>query len=385
MRETGERSKQVLGELGYECFIPHALPPEPPLAIGHLEELNDRAQRAMGGLNRVTKFLPDRLLFLYSYVRKEALLSSQIEGTQSSLTDLLLFENDAIPGVPMDDVREVSSYVASMEFGVAQVAKGNPISLGLIKHAHHVLLSSGRGHTRAPGEFRKNQVHIGSSTSITHALFVPPPANEIDRLMSDLEKFINDVPQRTKPLIKAALAHVQFETIHPFLDGNGRIGRLLITLLLIREKVLSDPILYLSLYFKQNREQYYELLQRVRTHGDWESWVEFFLKGVCEVAESAADAADRLHHLFEKDRSEISEARRVSAPMLRMHELLKHKMVVSSTLAMKELNLTRPTALKALGNLRDRGIVREITGKERYSLFAYQKYIDILNEGTEPL
>lgn len=269
--------------------------------------------------------------------------------------------------------------------GVARLIQGHPITLNLIKSAHEVLLSTWRGHNRAPGEFRKNQVHIGSSNSIANARFIPAPANEIDRLMADLEKFVNDQPHRTSTLIKAALAQVQFETIHPFPDGNGRIGRLLITLLLLHDDVLNDPILYLSLYFKQNRDRYYELLQRVRIQGDWEAWIEFFIEGVVQVAEGAADTADRLHKLFEDDRKQLSGTRRVSASLLHMHELLKSKMVISSTMAMETIGMPRPTALRALAELRERGIVREITGKERYSLFAYQKYLDILNEGMEPL
>src|SRR5947209_4545204 len=259
------------------------------------QELIDTANQALGRLDGITLLLPDPDQFLYSYIRKEAVLSSQIEGTQSSLSDLLLFEHDEAPGVPVADTRETFNYIRAMNHGMARMQGGFPLSLRLFKEVHGLLLESGRGAERAPGEFRSSQNWIGG-TRPGNARYVPPPAHQVTPAMGQLEKFLHGDPVQTPILIKAALAHAQFETIHPFLDGNGRVGRLLVTLLLCatEPRVLSRPLLYLSLYLKQNRDEYYRHLQRIRTHGEWEKWLIFFLEGVIEVSGSATETTQRI-------------------------------------------------------------------------------------------
>jgi len=383
-RVTGEYSVQTDIDAPYRAFIPVALPPVPPVDLLAVDELRTKANFALGSLNAITRFLPDKHLFLYSYIRKEAVLSSQIEGTQSTLEDLLLYENKSAPGVPIDDVTEVSSYVAALEYGVAQLRGGLPISGRLIKGMHRVLLSSGRGSSKSPGEFRRAPVWLGGSRP-SNARFVPPPHKEINRLMADLERFINDIPVKTPTLIKAALTHVQFETIHPFSDGNGRIGRLLISLILAAENVLDEPLLYLSLYFKAHRQTYYDLLQQVRTEGDWESWIAFFLRGVAEVADGASRTAHQLLTLFDADRTSLESEGRHAGTLVRVHDLLKHEVVVSPAKVTGRLSVALPTAITALTKLQDLGIIRETTGKQRNRSYVYSKYLDILNEGAMPL
>jgi Fic family protein len=318
-------------------------------------------------------------------VRKEAVLSSQIEGTQSSLSDLLLYESDEMPGVPMDDVVEVSNYVAAMEHGLCRLREGFPLSLRLIREIHEILLREGRGTERQPGHFRSSQNWIGG-TRPGNALYVPPPPEHVMACMGALEKFLHDEPVRMPTLLKAGLAHVQFETIHPFLDGNGRVGRLLITLLLCEEKALTDPILYLSLYFKTHRQTYYDLLQRVRTEGAWEDWLRFFLRGVQETSNQAVEAARSILELFQEDRQTIDERLgRSAGSALRVHELLQRRPVLNTNIAIDQLSLSRPTILTALANLEELGIVRELTGKQRYRLYVYDRYFNILDEGTVPL
>jgi Fic family protein len=315
------------------------------------------------------------------YVRKEALLSSQIEGTQSSLSDLLLFENDEIPLVPLDDVQEVSNYVAAMNYGLKRMREDFPLSLRLIREIHDILLRTGRGSSKQPGEFRATQNWIGG-TRPGNAIYVPPPPQEMDACLDNFEKFLHDTT--TPTLIRAALAHVQFESIHPFLDGNGRLGRLLITFMLCADGALKDPMLYLSLYFKARRKQYYDLLQAVRDRGDWETWIEFFLTGVIETANEAVETARQLLTLFEEDRARIRALGRPAASMLRVHDLLQQRPIISIGPASKQLKLTHPTVMKAAANLQELGIVREVTGKQRGKLFAYSRYMTILNRGTEP-
>lgn len=374
----------VAGET-YKAFIPPSLPPDPPLKLNEEHyDLMERANRALGRLDGVTTLLPDTSLFLYFYVRKEALLSSQIEGTQSSFSDLLLFESKEIPGVPIEDVQEVSNYVAAMNHGLKRIRGGFPLSLRLIREIHEILLSKGRGANKAPGEFRRTQNWVGGSRP-GNAQFVPPPPEEVLALMGDLEKFLHDDPVRIPLLIKAALAHVQFETIHPFLDGNGRLGRLLITFLLCTEGALTEPILYLSLYFKTHRTDYYELLQRVRTEGVWEEWLRFFLTGVLETAEQATNAAKSILMLFGKDRAKIETLGRPAGSALRLHQYLQGKPITSVAMAAKALRVTEPTVRSSLGHLEKLRVVREMTGRQRNRLFVYDKYLGILDEGTKPL
>lgn len=369
----------------FKTFIPHPLPPDPPLQLdADHYDLLEKANRALGRLDGVTILLPDTSLFLYFYVRKEALLSSQIEGTQSSFSDLLLHESEEVPGVPLDDVEEVSSYVAAMNYGLERLRGGFPLSSRLIREIHGILLATGRGSDKTPGEFRRSQNWIGGSRP-GNAEFVPPPPDEVQNCIGTLEKFLHNDPVRTPTLIKAALAHVQFETIHPFLDGNGRLGRLLITFLLCAEGALSEPLLYLSLYFKTNRFEYYDQLQRVRVEGDWEGWLRFFLTGVYETAEQAASAAKRILQLFDRDRRRVEGLGRVAVSILRVHQLLQGRPILAIADAVERLGLSKPTIASCMAHLGELGIVHELTGRRRGRLFVYDEYLSILSEGTEPL
>ena len=367
-----------------KAFIPPALPPLPMVQMDKLYGPLERANRALGRLDGIASILPDTPLFLYMYIRKEALLSSQIEGTQSSLSDLLLFENEEAPGVPINDVVEVSNYVAAMNHGLERIRGGFPISLRLMREIHEILLAKGRGATKQPGEFRHSQNWIGG-TRPGNALYVPPPPEAVLDLMSDLEAFIHTDTPAVPTLVKAGLVHVQFETIHPFLDGNGRLGRLLITLLLCDKGILKEPILYLSLYFKTHRRYYYDLLQRVREDGDWEAWIEFFLDGITETSLQAADAARQILSLFEEDRAKIESLGRPAASALRVHQLLQQKPIIAIPDAARETGMSAPTVAKSIQHLRDLGLLREITGKQRGRMFVYSDYLGILSQGTEPI
>jgi cell filamentation protein, protein adenylyltransferase len=381
-RLTGQYVESSTGGERVRAYVPHPLPPTPPIDVGLLLPAYDRASSAVGRLDGMATILPSTPLFLYMYVRKEALLSSQIEGTQSSLSDLLLFENHEIPQVPLDDVTEVSNYVAAIDHGISRLRLGFPLSLRLLKEMHQILLRSGRGASKQPGEFRSSQNWIGG-TKPGNALFVPPPPDKLIACLDPFERFLHDpvVP----PLIRAGLAHVQFETIHPFLDGNGRLGRLLVTLMLCEAGVLRDPILYLSLFLKIRRDDYYRLLQEVRLQGSWESWMEFFLTGVPETAEQATSTAKELMILFDRDRQKIAEFGRAASSMLRVHELLQRRPIITIQAAAKDLKLSIPTVGSAIDSLIEIGIVHEITGKRRNRLFAYPRYLSQLDKGTEPL
>lgn len=382
-KRSGEFRVVETGTDGYSAFHPRALPPDPPLVIdAGLQGLLDRANQALGRLDGITLLLPDPEQFLYSYVRKEAVLSSQIEGTQSSLSDLLLFEADAAPGVPLSDARETSNYIGAMNRGLEllQVEK-LPICNRLFREVHYVLLSSGRGSEKTPGKFRREQNWLGGSRPSV-ARYVPPPWQEVEPAMRELEKFLHDLPERTPILIKAALAHAQFESIHPFLDGNGRVGRLLITLLLVADGVLKGPLLYLSLYLKQNRDDYYDHLQRIRTEGAWEAWLWFFLEGVIEVAESTTATTGDLVQMIERDRHTIHEFGRAAATAARVHDLASRLVVVRPTVAAEVLGLSTPPVYNAVNRLEEAGILREVTGRQRGKLYVYDEYLARLNEGT---
>jgi Fic family protein len=367
-----------------KAFVPPPLPPDPPVDLSGLYQHLDRANQAVGRLDGLTTLLPDTRLFLYLYVRKEALLSSQIEGTKSSFSDLLLFENEATPGVPIDDVEEVSNYVAAMQHGLRRIKGGFPLSLRLIREIHAILLRGGRGANKTPGEFRRSQNWIGGSRP-GNASFVPPPPERMMECLDRFEHFLHDEKHRLPVLVAAGLIHVQFETIHPFLDGNGRLGRLLITLLLCAKGALREPLLYLSLFFKAHRQRYYELLQRVRIEGVWEEWLEFFLEGTETTARQAADAAVQILHLFEADRKKIQTMGRKAASALAVHEYLQAHPLTKIGPAAKDLKLSIPTVTSALETLAKLKIARESTGKRRDRLFAYPRYLHILSEGTEPL
>ena len=364
--------------------MPPPLPPDPLVDLSGLYPQLDHANQALGRLDALTTLLPNTRLFLYLYVRKEALLSSQIEGTKSSFSDLLLFENEAVPGVPIDDVEEVSNYVAAMQHGLRRIKGGFPLSLRLIREIHAILLRGGRGANKTPGEFRRPQNWIGGSRP-GNAAFVPPPPERMMECLDRFEHFLHDEKHKLPVLVEAGLIHVQFETIHPFLDGNGRLGRLLITLLLCAKGILSEPLLYLSLYFKAHRQRYYDLLQRVRMEGVWEEWIEFFLEGTETTARQAADTAVQILHLFETDRKKIRAMGRKAASSLAVHEYLQAHPLTKIGPAARDLKLSIPTVTSALGTLTKLKIAKESTGKRRDRLFAYPRYLHILSEGTEPL
>ncbi len=384
-REAGRYITSTVGGESYQAYLPAPLPPNPPMVLdGELLQWLEKANRAIGRLDGISDGLPDSHLFLYQYVRKEALLSSQIEGTQSSFSDLLLFEMDEVPGVPLDDVREVSNYIAAMNHGLERLGAGFPLSLRLLREIHAILLRHGRGAHKQPGEFRRSQNWLGGSRP-GNAIFVPPPPEHLMECLDPFERFLHDEAGPTPVLLKASLAHVQFETIHPFLDGNGRLGRLLITLIFINEGVLREPLLYLSLYFKTHRSDYYDHLQRVRLQGDWEGWLRFFLQGVFETAQQAVESARTVRDLFEQDRERIGRLGRIAGSCLQLHRRLQQKAIVNIPDSARELEINRTTISNCIRRLQELGIVREITGQRRNRLFVYDRYVQILSEGTEPL
>jgi Fic family protein len=366
-----------------KAFVPAPLPPAPPIEwSSELRDKFDQALLALGRLDSVSVLLPDTSLFLYMYVRKEAVLSSMIEGTQSSLSDLLLFELEHQPGVPLDDVQEVSNYVVALNHGLNRLNEDFPLSLRLLKEIHSVLLSKGRGKECDPGEFRRSQNWIGGSRPGT-AAFVPPPPENVQECMAKLELFLHDQPEKTSVLIKAALAHVQFETIHPFLDGNGRLGRLIITLLLCSEKVLKEPMLYLSLYFKTHRQRYYELLNEIRLTGDWEAWLHFFADAVIHTATQAVDTAQQLMKLSAEDGQRINGLKRISGSAHLIHKAMLARPMASPNWIQGKTQLSPATVNACLRQLEQLGIVKEVTGQKRNRLYSYVEYIRIMNEGTE--
>ena len=383
--QSGRYESTSVGGETVNAFIPGPLPPDPPLQLeGTLHPMLERALLALGRLDSVSTLLPGTDLFLYSYVRKEAVLSSQIEGTQSSLSDLLLFEMEQAPGVPVVDAQEVSNYVAAMEHGLSRVRSGFPFSARLIREIHEKLLEKGRGSDKEPGQFRRSQNWVGG-TRPGNAVFVPPPHTSVEACISDLEKFLHSEENTLPVLVKAALLHLQFETIHPFLDGNGRVGRLLITLLLCAASVLREPLLYLSLYFKQHRTEYYELLDAVRKDGDWEAWLAFFLQGVAETAGGAVQTGRRLVDLFELDRAKIQKSGRQAGSLLRVHEALKQRPLSTLSEATTRSGLSFPATSSAMESLVEMRIARELTGKKRNRVFVYDEYLAALSEGTEPV
>ena len=383
-KSTGHYETSVAGGENVRAFVPDPLPPNPPLDLsGGRQRLLEKATLALGRLDSVCTLLPDSQLFLYSYVRREAVLSSQIEGTQSSLNDLLLFEMEEAPGVPFDDVQEVSNYLAALEHGMERLRSGFPLCNRLLREMHEKLMAKGCGSEKQPGEFRRSQNWIGG-TRPGNARFVPPPPQEVDACMGALERFCHGEEDGIPTLLRAAMVHVQFETIHPFLDGNGRLGRLLIGLLLYHGELLSQPLLYLSLYLKQHRSVYYELLDRVRIEGDWEAWVDFFLEGVEQTASAAVQTVQRLTGLFEVDVDRIQMQGGGSATAIRSRLRVLGALRERPLCSLKELanrsGLSFPTAAKAVQTLVESGLVHELTGQQRNRVFAYTAYLDILNE-----
>jgi Fic family protein len=381
-RRLGKQiAKKVAGE-SYSAYIPAQLPPDPAIDLTGISGLLEKATAAIGELNSCAANIPNTSLFLYMYVRKEALLSSQIEGTQSSFSDLILFEHNQEPGVSLEDVEEVSNYVKAIKYGLKRLKSGFPLSLRLMREIHAVLLSGGRGANKLPGEFRRSQNWIGG-TRPGNALFVPPPVEHLTDCLSNFEKFLHD--ESLPVLIKAAVAHVQFETIHPFLDGNGRLGRLLMTLLLVEGGLLHEPILYLSLYLKQNRQTYYNLLQEVRMHGAWEAWIEFFLTGVLHASKQAVETAAAVNALFAKHVQAVESLGRVKVSCALILEYLKLLPRVTVGQLAKELSLSAPTVRNALNQMIGLGIIGEITGKKRDRVYVYSDYLRLLEQGAEPL
>ncbi len=366
------------------AFIPDTLPPTPAIELsGARLAMLEKAILAIGRLDSVATLLPDPALFLYAYVRREAVLSSQIEGTQSSLSDLLLFELEEAPGVPFDDVVEVSNYVAALEHGMARLREGFPLCNRLLREMHERLMKRGRDSAKEPGQFRTSQNWIGG-TRPGNAHFVPPPQGHVAACMADLERFLHDETTALPHLVRVALAHVQFETIHPFLDGNGRLGRLLIALMLHRDGLLTQPLLYLSLYLKQHRTLYYDLLDGVRKNGNWEAWVDFFLEGIEQTAQGAVQTAKRLVTLFDADTRRIHATARSAASTRRALDVLRRRPVINLKQLCVDAGMTFPSAAKAMGRLVEAGIAHELTGNRRNRVFVYTQYLAILNEGGEP-
>ena len=375
-------TQTITGE-SFKAYVPPALPPQPSIDLEGLYSHLKKATSALAELNSVHKSIPNTSLFIYMYVRKEALLSSQIEGTQSSFTDLMLFEHDRKPAASIDNVEEVSNYVKAINYGLKRLRLkgGFTLSLRLLREIHEVLLSGSRGSKHLPGEFRRSQNWIGG-TRPGNALFVPPPVGHLDQCLTELERFLHNASLPL--LIKAGIAHVQFETIHPFLDGNGRLGRLLITLMLRNGGMLDEPILYLSLYLKQNRNIYYELLQEVRLHGTWETWLEFFLKGIYESAKQATLTCTLINDLFARDAVRIAELGRARFSCEKVLEYMKSLPQVMVQLLAEELGMSAPTVRSTLEAMTKLGIVAETSAKERSKVYVYRKYLDILEEGTTP-
>ena len=382
--QTGEYEITNVGGELVRAFLPMPLPPNPPLQLEGLQESLAKAHLALGRLDALSNFLPNARQLMYSYVRKEAVLSSQIEGTQSSIADLMQYEAANAPGVPLGDAEEVSNYVAAMNHGLNRLRQDDfPLSNRLLREIHAELLSHGRGSDKRPGEFRQSQVWIGGSRP-GNAHFVPPPPHAVPDCMGDLERFIHSTGDDIPALVRAGLCHVQFETIHPFLDGNGRVGRLLIVFMLINAGVIKEPLLYISLFFKQHRQTYYDLLDNIRQDGEWEKWIDFFLQGVREAAEGAEHTTQRLIHLFDQDEKRINQEPR-SHSAQRVYQAFKAQPVLQVQDVQKHSNLSFNAASSAIGVLERLNIVREITGQRRNRIYQYGGYIDILSEGTEPL
>jgi Fic family protein len=384
-RKTGTYERTTVSGEEITAFIPAPLPPtRPRLSIeGSLDERLRTAEQALVRLELAGEMVPSLDWFIYAFVRKEAVVSSQIEGTQVTLVDLLTFEADSHEGPRSADVEEVCNYLDALNFARAQLAdaSGLPLSMRLLNETHARLMQGVRGADKQPGEVRRTQNWIGGSRP-GNAVFVPPPPHVLGELVSAFEKYIHtgdDLP----PLVRAGLLHVQFETIHPYLDGNGRIGRLLVTLLLDHWNLLTKPLLYLSLFFKQHRGDYYDRLGAVRTSGDWEGWTDFFLDGVATIADEAVISARELFALVTEDRARALDHTGTSVAAVRLFELLPRHPVVSVSFAIKKLGVSKPTAGRAVEALEKAGVLVETTGRKRDRSWVYQRYLDKLRVGTE--
>jgi Fic family protein len=372
---------------GYRAFVPALLPPNPPLEFdGETLCLHEQATVKVGRLEGLTVNLPNPDLFLSMYVRKEALLSSQIEGTQASLDDVLTYEVENGNRPAGGDVDEVVNYVRAMKYGLARLQEF-PLSLRLIREIHAELLRGVRGgeSARTPGDFRITQNWIGPpGCTLAEATFVPPPPEEMKTALYDLEKFLHaGIP--LPMLVQCALVHAQFETIHPFLDGNGRVGRLLITLLLCHSGMLQRPLLYLSYYFKAHRNEYYDRLNAIRANGAWEEWLRFFLRGVAVVAQQAAETAEKILKLRDTHVRTIHDAYpRASANAIKLLDCLFEQPYVTTALTTARLGISTPTANVLLTRFVDAGLLKEVTGKSYGRVYRYDPYVALLREGTEP-
>jgi len=373
----------VLQPQGYKAFIPEPLPPKPPIKFDdELLNLLSEADRALARLDGIVTVLPNPDLFIAMYVKKEAILSSQIEGTQASLEGVLEFEANLVPKENIYDIKEVINYVKALDYGVERL-KTLPMSLRLIKEVHKILMENTRGATKNPGEFRTTQNWIGpAGAGLSEAIFVPPPPNMVINLMGDLENFIHQ-KDNIPPLIKISLIHYQFETIHPFLDGNGRIGRLLITFYLYWKNLLSNPLLYLSFYLKTNREAYYDLLMKIRKESSWGEWIKFFLKGVYETSQESANTAGEIIKLKDKIIYKLYENSVSSIYAVKLLEILFDTPLVEVKDVVSKLKIHKDTANELIKSFEKIGILHEITGKQRYRKYIFKDYVDIIKRGTE--
>ena len=383
-RTTGHYDALSIGGEKVRAFVPLELPPvDPPLVVD--DRLGTRlaqAEQALVRLSLAGEMVPSIDWFIYAFVRKEAVISSQIEGTQTTLLDLLVFEAGE-QARPNADIEEVTNYLAALVYARGQLSskRGLPLSMRVLNEAHKRLMRGVRGGNRQPGEVRRSQNWIGGSRP-GNAAYVPPPAVKLPRLLSDLEKYIHRDDPMPK-LLRAGLLHAQFETIHPYLDGNGRIGRLLITLLLEHWGLLEQPLLYLSLFFKRHRQEYYRRLDLIRTEGDWEGWLDFFLDGIATISDEAVASARDLYALVSTDRTRLLGAQAVSVSALRLFEQLPRQPIVTVASAMKIVDATKPTTTRAIEILSDVGILVETTGRKRDRAFAYRAYLERLQVGTE--
>lgn len=377
------RSGHYTNETSYRTFVPAPLPPIPPVKIdAEIESLNLKAMQLVASLDSLGRVLPNRDLFLAMFIKKEALLSSQIEGTQASLQDVLNFEQGNVPE-NVNDVEEVINYIKALNYGLTRL-EDLPISLRLIKELHEKLMQGVRGGNKTPGEFRRSQNWIGRPGSTPeNASFVPPAVHQMNEALGQLEHFLHE-PSRY-PLIDCGLIHYQFETIHPFLDGNGRIGRLLITFYLITQKVMKFPLLYISYYLKKHRAEYYRTLNLVHEQGEYEQWVIFFLKGVIHTAESGMAAIEKILALMDKDRLVLVENKVFSIHANALLQQLFVTPLISANDIAEKFKVSFPTASTLLNEFEAAGIIKEITGKKRDRRYAYTKYLAILEKGTEPL
>ena len=367
---------------GYQAYIPKSLPPDPPVIFDNeLHHLLSEADRALARLDGMTIFLPNADLFVAMYVKKEALLSAQIEGTQASLQCVLEFEADMVPGDDINEIKEVINYIQAMDYGLGRTSK-ELFSIDIMQEVHRILIEGTRGSKKKPGKIRAVQNWIGpAGSTIYSATFVPPPPEKVQELLSGLEQFVL-ADDRLPPLIKIALVHAQFETIHPFIDGNGRMGRLLITFYLCFAGILARPLLYLSIYLKQHRSEYYQLLQEIRFEGDWESWIKFFLKGIIEVSNGAMMAAREIITLKGKLIEDLVQNNVGGLNSVRLLDLLFSRPVITVTDISKTLKISHQPAYDLVDLFLKLGILREITGKKRYKRYLFIDYVGIIEKGT---